>query len=73
MRNCVIEFADIEDERGAGDGAYSLHDLTGEPEEIGKQIAAALADCDLGAVGEPGAVERGESVVLTIKIRVRKV
>ena len=41
-RLCHIVSASVEEENGAGDGAYDLFDTVGTPDEIGKAIQAGL-------------------------------
>jgi hypothetical protein len=52
MRSCTIDGASIETEEGIGDGAYSLLDVAGTPDEIGHAIAEALKEGDLGTRDE---------------------
>ncbi len=47
MRDCIITDASIELQNGAGDGAYSLLDVHGTPDDIGKAVADALREGDM--------------------------
>lgn len=69
-RFCVIDMASIEDEDGAGDGAYGLHDVCGTPEEIGKAIAETLAECDMSMGPAWSYIDNGEPLYLNIRIKV---
>lgn len=68
MRYCIIAEGSLENEAGQGDGAYSLLDVEGTPEEIGKAIADALADCDLACGAE--STIASEPLYLNLRIKV---
>ncbi len=68
MRVCEITNASCEDAEGRGDGAYSLLDVSGSPEEIGKAIADALKEGDLGS-GNRSAINDGKELFLNVRIK----
>lgn len=70
-RTCTIVDGSIEDEDGKGDGAYTLLDVTGTPDEVGLAIAAGLRDCDL-VCGKVSLLDAGKDVFLTLRIKVQK-
>lgn len=72
QRPCHIVSASIEEENGAGDGAYDLLDVAGTPDEIGKAIADSLKETDLYSGRRPSAIDAGLDLYLTVKIKFRK-
>jgi len=69
QRVCHIVAASVEEESGAGDGAYDLFDQTGTPDEIGKAIADSLKEADLYSGRRPSAIDAGHDLYLTVRIK----
>lgn len=70
-RFCKIVDADISDETGAGDGAYDLLDVSGTPDEVAKEIAGSLKECDILRGGKVALLaDEGQALTLTICIRI---
>jgi hypothetical protein len=71
-RICHIVSGSVEEESGAGDGAYDLFNKVGTPDEIGKVIAESLKECDLYSGRCPSAIDAGHELYLTVRIKVCK-
>lgn len=69
QRLCHIVSASVEEENGAGDGAYDLLDVAGTPDEIGKAIADSLKEADLFSGRRPSAIDAGLELYLTVRIQ----
>jgi hypothetical protein len=69
QRLCHIVSASVEEENGAGDGAYDLFDRVGTPDEIGKAIAESLKEADLFSGRRPSAIDAGHDLYLTVSIK----
>lgn len=61
------------DEDADGDGAYSLFDLTGTPEEIGKAIAESLKSLDIYQGGDLLLADRKRELFLKLVIKFSEV
>jgi hypothetical protein len=69
QRLCHIVSASVEEENGAGDGAYDLFDRVGTPDEIGNAIAESLKEADLFSGRRPSAIDAGQDLYLTVRIK----
>lgn len=72
-RFCHIESASIIDSNDAGDGAYDLIGVEGSPEEVGAEILKALKECDLSAGIHGSLLDKGETLTLSIHVKIRKI
>lgn len=70
-RICQIVSGSVEDETGAGDGAYDLHDVVGTPEEIGKAVADSLKEGDLFR-GQKSSIDDSRAIFLNLRIKFQK-
>lgn len=69
QRLCRIVSGSVEEENGAGDGAYDLFDVVGTPDEIGKAIADSLKEADLYSGRRSSAIDAGHDLYLTVRIK----
>ena len=71
-RYCAIVGGSIEDQHCRGDGAYGLLGLNGSIEDVCRQLAEQMADCDLSGADGDLINDLGEELYLNVTFKIAR-